>query len=282
VSRSPGGDGHDRDTADAPAVSVATSFDYSIPIDEQLALIAAAGFTHVSLGGSEAHSGHGSPEGRARLKALLRRHGLRVDTVHGPSADWPDAVAGLTATAEAAVDLGAAVVVVHGGPFDFPADELPVRLETLLSTCAGIQPVAARTGVVFALENVLPGPATDLIRRALPRLDRRAFGFCYDSSHDQIGGPRPFDLLDELGERLVAVHLSDRREFVDHVIPGEGFIDWSVLAERLRATPFGGPLLLEVSVTHSAEKEPRRFLDLAYNRGRQLHDDVFAAEEEGS
>jgi sugar phosphate isomerase/epimerase len=283
VSRSLAGDGRDGGTADALALSVATSFDYSIPIDEQMALIAGAGFTHVSLGGNEAHSGHGSPEGRARLKALLRRHGLRIDTIHGPSADWPDAVAGLTATAEAATDLGAAVVVVHGGPFDFPADELPGRLDMLLATCEAIRPVAARTGVVFALENVLPGPATDLIRQALPRLDRRAFGFCYDSSHDQIGGPRPFDLLDELGERLVAVHLSDRvREFVDHVIPGEGFIDWPEVAERLRATPFGGPLLLEVAMTHSAEKAPRRFLDLAYDRGCQLYDEVFAAKEEGS
>jgi sugar phosphate isomerase/epimerase len=141
----------------------------------------------------------------------------------------------------------------------------------VVRTCEALQPHAIACGVRFALENVLPGPATDLVVRVLDRLDPAVFGACYDSSHDQIGGPRPFSLLEQWRERLIAVQLSDRvREFVDHVLPGEGFIDWPGLSRALRRTVFGGPLLLEVATTHSAEKDPAQFLRRAGACARTL------------
>lgn len=69
----------------------------------------------------------------------------------------------------------------------------------------------------------------------LARLDPALFGFCYDSAHVQIDGPRPFQLLDDLQDRVIAVHLSDRlRAFTDHVLPGEGFIAWDALLRACR------------------------------------------------
>lgn len=254
-----------------PELSIATSFEYSIPIEEQLVLIAAAGFTHISLGHDATHSGYLSKEGRDVLRSLLRESALRIDTIHGPRADAPGGSQLLTDVAEAAADLGASVVVIHAGPFDFPAEQLPSRLEALLDVCECLEPGLERTGVVLALENVMPGPATDLVRLALQRLDSQYFGFCYDSAHDQIGGPRPFDLLAQLAGRLRAVHLNDRaRDFVDHLIPGEGFIDWPTLCSLIQASAFTGPLALEVDTRHSREKDPLRFLLLAYERGRHL------------
>jgi sugar phosphate isomerase/epimerase len=138
-------------------------------------------------------------------------------------------------------------------------------------------PVLEQTGIVLAIENVRPGPATDLVRLSLAELDTPSFGFCYDSAHDQIDGPRPFTLLDELGHRLKAVHLSDRvREFVDHVPPGDGWIDWVALTAAIRATPFAGPLLFEVMVLHSTEKDPERLLRLVHERGSALYNQIFA------
>ncbi len=96
--------------------------------------------------------------------------------------------------------------------------QLPRRLNVVRSACTALEPLLEQTGVVLAVENVLPGPATELVRLLLPDVDPQHFGFCYDSSHDQIGGPRPFGLLADLRDRVRAVHLSDRvREFVDHV-----------------------------------------------------------------
>lgn len=255
-----------------PPVSISTAFDYAVPIETQIPLVAEAGFSHLSLGGNADHSGYLSETGRGRLKVLLSQAGLSVDTIHGPRADLPDSVARLTAVAKAAADLESPVVVTHPGPFELDGSQLPGHLDEVLRVCQELEPVAAETAIVFAFENMLPGPADELLQRLLAHLDPRHFGFCYDSSHDQIDGPRPFDLLDALKERVVAVHLSDRvREFVDHVPPGDGFIDWPALVAALRPTPFTGPLLFEVMVTHSSEREARPFLHRAYERACYVH-----------
>jgi sugar phosphate isomerase/epimerase len=254
-----------------PKLSIATFFDYTIPIEEQIPLVAEAGFNYISLGGKESHANYLSRMGRERLKELLQQHNLSIDTIHGPQADKPDSAKHLTAVAIAAAELSVPIVVMHAGSFDFPLEQLPDFLKAVLTTCSALEDVAKDTGILFAIENVLPGPATNIVPQALDKLNPKYFGFCYDSSHDQIGGPRPFDLLKSLKERLIAVHLSDRiQEFVDHVIPGEGFIDWVELTAILKTAPLKGPLLFEVATQHSTEKNPKRFLKLAYERACQV------------
>jgi sugar phosphate isomerase/epimerase len=253
-------------------LSISTCFDASIPLDAQLPLIARAGFTHVSLGSARDHFDYLSPEQRVRLRHLLRRVGLRLDSLHGPRLHQV-ADDMLVQVILAAAELSVPVVVVHAGPFDLVNGDLAGHLERTLNTCGAIEPILRATGVRLALENVLPGPATQLVCSALEQLNPAYFGFCYDSSHDQIGGPRPFDLLADLQARVIAVHLSDRvRAFTDHVLPGEGFIVWDALLRLLRASSFLGPLLLEVMVTHSSYKDATLFLRQAYERGAKLHE----------
>jgi len=242
-------------------VSISSSFQYGIPIEDQLPLIAEAGFTHVSLGGKLAHSGYLVPKQRNELRSHIEGHGLVVDTIHACGLDKPDAVPQLSATIEAAVDLKAPCIVAHVGPFNCSRQGLEDRVETALTTCGDLASVAKGSGVVVALENVLPGPATDLVRKVLQETDTETFGLCYDSAHDQIDGPRPFDLIDEFKNRIFAVHLSDRiKEFVDHVIPGEGFINWSEMCGKLRSAGYNGRVLMEVMMTHSMYQTPEEFL----------------------
>ena len=265
--------GHRPSTLDhrAAPISIATSFDYDIPFDAQVPLIAAAGFTHLSLGVREDHSNYRSAAGRAQIARLLSANGLAMDTIHGPRIDQPGSAEVLADVIDAAASLGAGVVAVHVSPFDFPQSELAGREANVLHICESIGPVAAAAGVRIALENVLPGHATELVTRVLERLDPMIFGACYDSAHDQIGGPRPFTLLETWRGRVIAVQLSDRiRDFVDHVLPGEGFIDWRELCESLRRSGFDAPVLLEVATTHSAEKDPVRFLNRAGHCARQI------------
>jgi sugar phosphate isomerase/epimerase len=257
-------------------ISISTCFNYEIPIQEQIPLIAEAGFTHVSLGESRKHFNYSSPDQRRSLLTLLDEFSLQVDTIHGPQADKATAQ-DLALTAEAAVDLHASVVVMHGGPFEFADIELEPRLVQLKKTCLEMHNIGTRTGITFALENVLPGPATELVVRAIRELPSNRVGFCYDSSHDQIGGPRSFDLLEGLIDRLVAVHLSDRvREFVDHVIPGEGFIPWNDVCRILRTCPRQFPLLLEVMTANSKEKDTIRFLHEAFQNGARLYKLIYS------
>lgn len=244
-----------------PKISIATSFQYDIPFVQQILLIAKAGFSHISLGVRPEHSGYLDGRRRTELKACLSDHGLAVDSVHARGLGDPGAAVQASETAIAAAELGASCVVAHVGPFHCHPEESEQRIESVISTCHALVPVMQETGIVFALENVMPGPATDLVRRALHKLDPGMFGLCYDSSHDQIDGPRPFDLIDEFKERIFTVHLSDRiKAHVDHVIPGEGFIVWENMCARLRSAQYRGPVLMEVMMTHSKFQEPAIFL----------------------
>jgi len=255
-------------------ISISTWFDYNIPIEKQIPLIAEAGLTHISLGRDRAHFNYFNEEDQTGILKLLHEYSLQIDTIHGPEIGKENA-GELMAIAEAAVELRAPVIVLHGGPFSFGQNELEARLSELRLKCRELDTIARCTGVKFALENVLPGPATELIRKAILEADPATIGFCYDSSHDQIDGPNPFDLLLELKDRVIAVHLSDRiREFVDHVIPGEGFIDWETLCLTLTTAKMTFPLLLEVNVQHSSEKDTVKFLNLAYRRGCGLYDRI--------
>lgn len=84
-----------------------------------------------------------------------------------------------------------------------------------------------------------------------------------------------YDLLERQKERVKAVHLGDRiREFVDHVPPGDGFIDWDTLMEVLQKTPFRGPWLFEVITLHATEQRPRPFLRHTYARAFAVYERI--------
>jgi sugar phosphate isomerase/epimerase len=186
-------------------ISISTGFDYDIPIEKQVPLIAQAGFTHISLGTERSHFDYLSKEARRKFTELLGRYSLKIDTIHGPDAIKTD-VEEFKAIAEASVELGVPVVVFHAGLFEFPESELDSMFLELKKICRDLDIISQNTGVTFALENVAPGPATELVRKLLLETDFTHIGFCYDSAHDQIDGPRPFDLLKQLKHKLVAVH----------------------------------------------------------------------------
>ncbi len=255
-----------------PRISISTCFDYAVPVETQIPLIAEAGFTHISLGKDVNHSGILDRQKRRKLRDLLDHHNLEIDTIHGPQLCSPGSTGQLRETINAAADLGAPVIVVHPGPFELNEADLSQSLATVLHTLEKTTPEIEQAGIKIALENVMPGPATELAVRALGQLDSGLFGFCYDSSHEQIDGPRPHELLEMLKDRVIAVHLSDRiKEFVDHVPPGDGFIDWPKVVALLKDTAFAAPLLFEVMIEHTSVKETIPFLKLVYERACWVH-----------
>jgi sugar phosphate isomerase/epimerase len=257
-------------------LSISTSFSYDMPLREQIPLIAEIGFTHISIGGNTEHAGYLTKGGQEVINDLLNKYSLSIDTIHGPRIDQEDSIQQIEKVTDAAVELSVGVIVVHCSAFNARTEELPAKAAVLLRVCDTLSKIAEKKKLRFAFENVLPGPATELIGKLLEQTNPSFFGFCYDSSHDQVGGPRPFTLLDEWSNRLLTAHLSDRiRDFVDHVIPGEGFIEWADLSITLRKSKLPPPLLMEVMMTHSLEKDPRRFLSRTYTAGCSIYDMVF-------
>ena len=111
-----------------PEISIASSFQYNIPLENQLPFIAEAGFSNVSLGANLEHSGCLDPKRRKEVKSRLSEHGLAVDTIHACGLNKPNAVAQISATAEAAVEFEASCIVAHVGgrlQLDLVMDEGP-------------------------------------------------------------------------------------------------------------------------------------------------------------
>lgn len=256
-------------------ISVSTCFDYNISLRNQLELIHKAGFTHFSIGSNYSHSGILEQKNYAEIKAVSEDNHLKIDTIHGYALDRVDTVEINKKLARAAYALSVPVIVLHCSPFAVNPNTLDERKKDIVSKLMFFENLAKTYNVTFAFENVLPGAATELTEFAVNNSNSEYFGFCYDSSHNQIDGPCSFDLLNRNVNRLKAVHISDRvREFVDHVTPGEGFIDFSEIAKIIHSANPTFPLLMEVSTEHSKYKKADEFLSVTYKQALKLYNSI--------
>ena len=257
--------------------SISTTFNYDIPIDEQLVLIKEAGFTYVSLGMNYDHSRILDDGGAEKLAIMIDKSGLKVDTIHGYDLDQEDALLINEKLAVAAKTLDTSVIVVHCSSFWFPDTEFEKKKEIVSTKIERIEELAKQYQIRFAFENVVPGSPTKLCEEMIRMANPEYVGFCYDSSHDQIDGPNNMDLLNRMKDRVIAVHMSDRiKEFVDHVVPVEGFIHFDEIIPILKEIRYNSPMLMEVEMTHSQYKDVKEFL-------RQTHTAaLYLAELEGN
>lgn len=255
--------------------SISTCFNYEIPIKEQLKLVHNAGFTHISIGNEYSHSGILDERRLDDLCKQINESGLLVDTVHGYDLDQKDAIDINEKVAKAAHQLKAKIVVVHCSAFMFPDEFYTEKYESVNGKINLLEKLAEKYNIRFAFENVVPGLPTKLCEEMVALSNPKYIGFCYDSSHDQIDGPNNMDLLTRQKDRLIAVHLSDRiRDFVDHVIPGDGFINFDEITPLLKEAKFNGPLLMEVEMTHSQYKEENVFLKKVFEAAQILAKEV--------
>lgn len=247
-------------------ISISSCFDYNIPFEKQMKYIAEAGFTHVSIGSDLGHSKL-FDEGQAeKIKNALFENNLSIDTIHfSQSLVVKDCQLLIKKTLQIADKLSCPVVVAHCTSFMGNEIQSEEDIEKLMTTVISLEDLCKKYNVKIALENLCPGKATDILEQMLESTNPDCIGFCYDSSHDQVDGPRPMTLLKKWKDRLMAVHISDRiAPFIDHVIIGEGFIDFNEMSEILRTIDFDFPFLMEVSKTHSQYKDTKKFLEKTY------------------
>lgn len=261
-------------------LSIGTTFNWDIPLDEQVALCARAGFTHLSIGaGNPDHSGYLTAAGRTRIHQLLRAHGMQVCSVHAPmdrdadisSQDVDSARRGLDnarRSIEAAVELDAGIVIFH--PSNNKEGDPGYKKEVLTEQVNRLLEMIQREPVRLAVENLPPEPTIMMLSYSLDTIASPQYGFCYDSSHDNLSA-RPMSILKRYGHRLITTHISDNRgERDDHILPFEGRVDWDGFCRVFSAIDFTGILLLEVEMRESAHQEPDEFVHEAYRRGVTL------------
>lgn len=245
-------------------------------IRHTLALVRAAGFTHVNWNPDAGYSYVYATSEMDHIAAMLEEAGLKAWSVHGSHGknsvsevgapfvevrkdflspvEW-QRQAGLDLVRnrlEFARRIGSPNIVMHVD-LDEPALRDPAgndafyailhrSFEDLAGDCG-------RTGVRIAVENLTAAPVertVELYERLFERHDADTVGLCYDCGHAELVDPGRFTILESFGERLIATHLHDNHAVRDdHLLPGDGVIDWERLIALIAATPYATPLNFE-------------------------------------
>jgi len=116
-------------------------------------------------------------------------------------------------------------------------DELnPRHLSKLLLSLEDLVGVADEEGILLGIENRYyyhELPTLENFRTIFEEFEGSPIGYWHDTGHahanEVLGIIRPGELLEKYGDRLVGVHLHDARGLEDHLAPGIGEIDFSVL-----------------------------------------------------
>jgi sugar phosphate isomerase/epimerase len=260
-------------------LAIGTCFDYQVAIIQQLTEIAATPFQIVSLGGDAGHSGYLTPFGRERLLNLSRQADIAIDSLHVPLTAKYDlacsnaqsrmaALCRVALCLEAAAELGATTAILHLSSFD---PSIPRDRNSLMTSLAALIETAEKMKIRVAAENLWDRQSLQFLHEALAEYRSDYFGFCYDSSHDQLSESPPYAILEQYIDRLSALHLSDNDGQDDrHWLPFTGIVDWERICRVLRAGGYSYPLLLEVE--NSDGLETRDFLKRASDAAIRLQE----------
>ena len=95
--------------------------------------------------------------------------------------------------------------------------------------------VCEKYNVDLAIENLCNNERVFI--KTLRTVKHKNLKFCYDTGHHNIG-MKDIDLLDEFGDKLVALHLhSNMGDFDSHTLRKFGNIDWDAIAQKLAKLP---------------------------------------------
>ena len=108
--------------------------------------------------------------------------------------------------------------------------------------------LAEKKGVVILSENLLWGASKDprIIAELVKEVGSENFGWCFDTGHANCFGIRP-GILRECAAAPLSLHLQDNRGDGrdDHMIPGDGTIDWDAVCSVLKEIGYRGDCVLE-------------------------------------
>lgn len=261
-------------------ISIGTTFNYEITLGDQLPMVKKSGFSHVSLGARTEHSGYLSRSGQREIRRLIQIYDLAICSIHAPfgmgiDISSPKIEIGAQTVAiyrecmDAALVLGASVVIFHPTAYR-QFDNLDDRKMAIVDNVNELLNEPGGKEVRLAVENDCMAPANDVLSHSLNEIADTRYGFCYDSSHDNLTA-QPLEILNDYGHRLLTTHISDNRgEKDDHILPGEGSFDWNDFCRVFVRTNFHGVFLLEVEMRESAFRSAEGFLAEAFRRGQGL------------
>ena len=187
---------------------------------------------------------------RCRRRGLsIPAVGAHVGMVSADAATRRDAIAFVNGCTDLAVDVGAPVVHILSGPAAPEASEAEGWgwfADAVSETTAH----AERRGVALGIEAIAGHlfHAVDDYHRLTKDLPGVPFKVNFDPSHLAVQDEDPRRVVDELGDRIVHVHMKDGKgRYPDFSFPplGEGTIDFAALVAGLRQGGYVGALSVE-------------------------------------
>jgi len=261
---------------------VFTSFMGGMSYETALPMIHAAGFQVVSLGGNPQLAGYATVADRQKLTALLRKLSLVIDSVHAPFPEGDrlfaedesmrqESVRLCKFALDAAAEVNGRVVVVHLLlPYDIPPGEQRDRMIAQgRRSIAELAKHAEARQVGLGLENGQRRDYDEVLFDLLDELPTPYVGLCYDSGHEHIQG-RCFQILQQYGNRLLALHIHDNTGSDTHLLPFSGTVPWEDFGKAMAGLNFAGDLVLESGMTHESFQTPEDFLAEAMRRCQRL------------
>ncbi|WP_286680571.1 sugar phosphate isomerase/epimerase family protein [Tepidanaerobacter sp. EBM-49] len=230
-------------------------FGFVMPIFERLDLIKSAGFEATSLWWEDEEGTPCIP--KDAMPEMVREAGLYLENIHAPFTDsadlWSESKSARqkilkehTAWLEDCAKHEIPIMVMH----IVEGDKIPTINKYGIESLSYLTKKAEEYNVKIALENT---KMTGGIPFILSEIESPNLGLCYDTSHAVLNHEE--NLLEDFGEKLIALHISDNDGKRDrHWLPGGGTINWNKFTEKFPAKTFHGGLTLEVYPTDEESK----------------------------
>lgn len=107
---------------------------------------------------------------------------------------------------------------------------------------------AKQYSIILLTENLLWGSSVlpNVISELVMQLDSPHFGWCYDTGHANCFGIRPSTLMG-LPCPPASLHVQDNHgeQKDEHLLPGDGTVDWEEFLQTLAAIGYAGEFVLE-------------------------------------
>ena len=151
---------------------------------------------------------------------------------------------------EATAALGARYLVVHPVFRDSNGSEITSRTQFINTNAKAIKKwlvKAEECGVVLLSENILWGASSDprIIADLVKNVGSDWFGWCFDVGHAWCCGYAP-DILKQCSVVPLSLHIQDNDGSGDqHLIPGDGTIDWKLFTDTLKEIGYLGDCVME-------------------------------------
>jgi len=231
-----------------------------------LAEISRAGFKNIEVFCALPHFNYGEAQAIRQLADSLQEYGLMLHSMHSPTqrdlapgreSGFPisisdaervrrlDAVDEVKRALEVAERIPFRYLIQHIGHSRQAADGR--SFDAAFNSLEHLSVFAKHRGVTIALENT-PGEfgSASSLQQFIKETHLKDLRFCFDIGHAHIEGGVAAS-LDAMQGRIVTTHLHDNHgEKDEHLLPGEGTIDWDSAARTLRANPEELPFVLEL------------------------------------